>query len=87
MAYTTRRNFGKKEKDLPEIDLTSVQRESWDNFLNKGIATELEEFSPIDDFTGKNWQLMFGAYRLGIPKITSRYASEVRGGEQGCRRT
>ena len=58
MAKSTRKNFGKEEGKLPEIDLTLVQRESWSWFLNEAIKTELTEINPIDDFTGKNWQLV-----------------------------
>jgi DNA-directed RNA polymerase subunit beta len=74
--YTLRRNFGKKEKDLPELDLSLVQRESWDWFLGEGIAQELTEISPIDDFTGKNWQLKLGEHSLGEPTIAPRVAQQ-----------
>src|SRR3989337_1520734 len=70
----TRRNFGKEEKILPELDLSLVQRESWEWFLTQGIVEELVEISPIDDFTGKNWQLIFGKHSLGKPTITANYA-------------
>ena len=55
-----RRNFGRTEKGLPELDLSKVQKESWKWFLTEGIAQELIGISPIDDFTGKNWQLVLG---------------------------
>ncbi|WKZ25268.1 MAG: DNA-directed RNA polymerase subunit beta [bacterium] len=71
-----RRNFGKVEKNLPKLDLTLVQRESWDWFLKKGVGEELQAISPIDDFTGKNWQLALGDYSLGKPSITASYAQE-----------
>lgn len=69
-----RRDFGKKERSLPKLDLTLVQRESWQEFLDKGISSELAEISPIDDFTGKNWRLVLGDHRLGDPKISARTA-------------
>ncbi|MEK7470881.1 MAG: DNA-directed RNA polymerase subunit beta [Patescibacteria group bacterium] len=69
-----RRNFGKKEKNLPEIDLSLVQRDSWKWFLTEGIKEELIAISPIDDFTGKNWQLSLGEHSLGQPSITPRHA-------------
>ncbi|MDP1710017.1 MAG: DNA-directed RNA polymerase subunit beta, partial [bacterium] len=69
-----RRNFGKEEKNLPEIDLSLVQRDSWKWFLSEGIKEELIAISPIDDFTGKNWQLSMGIHALGEPTITPRYA-------------
>lgn len=71
-----RRNFGKIEKNLPELDLSAVQRESWSWFLTEGIAQELTGISPIDDFTGKNWQLILGQHVLGEPTISPMLAQE-----------
>ncbi|HLD92023.1 MAG TPA: DNA-directed RNA polymerase subunit beta [Patescibacteria group bacterium] len=76
MKANTRRNFGKKEDYLPELDLTLIQRESWLEFINKGIAEELTNISPIDDFTGKNWQLTLSDHSLGNPTITSTVAQQ-----------
>lgn len=73
-----RRNFGKEEKNLPEIDLSKVQRESWQWFLGEGIAEELTAVSPIDDFTGKNWQLSLGEHSLGSPTLSPRTA-QIKG--------
>jgi DNA-directed RNA polymerase subunit beta len=71
-----RRNFGKVEKNLPEINLSQVQKESWQWFLGEGIKEELIAISPIDDFTGKNWQLSLGDHSLGAPTITPRMAQK-----------
>ncbi len=71
-----RRNFGKTEKNLPKLDLSKVQKESWELFLSEGIGRELSEISPIDDFTGKNWQLVLGEHTLGVPNISSSKASQ-----------
>ncbi len=73
-THSTRRNFGKEEKNLPKLDLSLVQRESWEWFLKEGIATELSEISPIDDFTGKNWQLSLGEHSFGTPTLPPRVA-------------
>lgn len=70
----TRRNFGKKQEILPELNLTKVQRDSWEDFIREGIKTELSEISPIDDFTGKNWQIIMEDPVLEDPKITPREA-------------
>src|SRR3990170_8846506 len=72
----TRRNFGKEEKNLPEINLAEVQKESWQWFLTEGIKEELIQISPIDDFTGKNWQLSLSDHSLGTPLITPRTAQK-----------
>src|SRR5687768_953094 len=71
-----RRNFGKIETDLPKMDLSLIQRESWKWFLKEGIAEELKEISPIDDFTGKNWQLVLSEPSLEEPGITQKFARE-----------
>ena len=76
MAQTKRRLFSKPEKNLPKIDLSLVQRESWDWFLSEGIAEEIAQTSPIDDFTGKNWQLLLGTHTLEEPTITPKHAQE-----------
>jgi len=69
-------NFGREEKNLPELNLALVQKESWEWFLKEGIAEELSEINPIDDFTGKNWQIILEKPELGESKLTPRRASE-----------
>jgi len=69
-------NFGSKEENLPEFNLTLVQIESWKWFLEEGIAQELSEISPIDDFTGKNWRVNLSNPVLGEPKVSSRVCQE-----------
>lgn len=73
---TTRKNFGKQEKNLPTINLSDVQKESWQWFLDEGIKEELAIISPIDDFTGKNWQLSLGEHSLGLPTTSPRTAQK-----------
>jgi len=75
-ASNKRKNFGLEEKNLPKLDLSLVQKESWEWFLTEGIASELKEISPIDDFTGKNWQLLFGEHSLEEPTISPNFAQE-----------
>lgn len=75
-AGNKRKNFGIEEKNLPKLDLSLVQKESWEWFLTEGIASELKEISPIDDFTGKNWQLVFGEHSLEEPTISPNLAQE-----------
>jgi len=72
----SRQNFGKEEKNLPKINLNQVQKESWQWFLGEGIKNELITISPIDDFTGKNWQLSLGDHSLGLPLISPRLAQK-----------
>ncbi len=75
-ASNKRKNFGIEEKNLPKLDLSLVQKESWEWFLTEGIASELKEISPIEDFTGKNWQLILGEHSLEEPTISPNLAQE-----------
>ena len=61
----TRINWGKDFSLLPNLDLLAVQKQSYQWFLAEGIKQVLEEISPIDDFTEKNWRLELKDYRLG----------------------
>lgn len=68
-----RQNWGQAHRILPTLDLIQLQRDSYQEFLDKGIAQALAEINGskgIEDFTGKNWSLSFGAYRFGGPKYT-----------------
>ena len=60
-----RENWGKHFPVLPELDLLTVQKESYRWFEEKGIGEVLQEISPVDDFTGKNWTLTLKDYRIG----------------------
>ncbi len=62
-----RKNWGKSYTVLPKLDLLEIQKESYKWFLEKGIGEVLQEISPINDFTEKNWILTLGDYRLGKP--------------------
>ncbi|MGB9911430.1 MAG: DNA-directed RNA polymerase subunit beta [Microgenomates group bacterium] len=69
-AKKPRINWGKEYKNLPPLDLLAVQKDSYKWFLEEGIKECFTEISPIVDFTGKNWELHFGDYFFGEPKIT-----------------
>lgn len=69
-------NFGKTEKNLPKLDLTLIQKESWRWFLDYAITQELNEISPIEDFTSKNWELNLEKPVLGEETISARKAME-----------
>lgn len=76
MAMSSRQYWGKTGIKLPELNLTAVQLESYQWFLNQGIKEALQAISPIEDFTGKNWQLEFGDHNLGQPKHSPSFAKE-----------
>lgn len=68
--------WGKVPEVLPPIDLIEVQRESYKLFLEEGIGQVISEISPIEDFTGKNFNLEFGAYLIGEPTHAPEEALE-----------
>lgn len=70
MTKSKRLYWGEENLTLPPLDLTWVQRESYEQFLQKDLQKYLAEISPIDDFTGKTWELSFGAHYFEAPKIT-----------------
>ncbi|MBP9716565.1 MAG: DNA-directed RNA polymerase subunit beta [Candidatus Levybacteria bacterium] len=65
--FKLREDWGKNFPVLPELDLLTVQHESYKWFEEVGIGEVLQEISPIDDFTGKNWTLTLKDYRIGNP--------------------
>jgi len=69
-----RQNWGRTYDNLPPLDLLAVQRDSYKWFLEKAIGDILQEISPIDDFTEKNWSLELKDYRLGKPVQTPENA-------------
>ncbi|HPU92382.1 MAG TPA: DNA-directed RNA polymerase subunit beta, partial [bacterium] len=50
-------------------NLISVQKNSYDWFLQTGIKELFEEVSPIRDFTNRDLELSFGDYYLDAPKF------------------
>jgi DNA-directed RNA polymerase subunit beta len=68
--------WGTQYVNVPTLDLTLVQRESYQWFLETRVKELLEEISPITDFTGKNWELSFGDYFFGRPRLIPSLAME-----------
>lgn len=67
---TNRLNWGQTAKDLPKLDLVEIQKESYQWFVNVGLAELIVEISPVEDFTGKNWNLTFGQHYFDKPRYT-----------------
>lgn len=60
--------------NLPSLDLVKIQRDSFEEFLENNIREVIDEISPVDDFTGKNFTLTLGNYSFGKPKHTPEEA-------------
>src|SRR3989344_1041539 len=74
MTANQRIYWGRQYTNLPTLNLTRVQLDSWAWFLTKGIPQNLAEISPIEDFTSKNWLLEFSTHSIEKPKITPQTA-------------
>lgn len=74
MTKSQRVYWGKVDKTLPKLDLTLVQRQSYDEFLKNDIVKYLREISPIEDFTGKTWELSFVSHYFENPKVSPEEA-------------
>lgn len=78
-SASSRHYWGRTGVALPQLDLTKVQRESYEEFLKSGIRISLDEVNGengIEDFTGKNWSLKFGDFHFGPAKHTPSYAKK-----------
>lgn len=65
--------LGREHDNLEEINLIEVQKESWKNFNEVLLKETLEEFFPVDDYTGKKFTLYFDGLFYG----ESRYPLEL----------
>lgn len=74
MQQHSRLYWGKKYQNLPKLNLSNVQLESWEWFLSHGIKENLSEITPIEDFTGKNWTLELLNHTVEKPNFTAAHA-------------
>jgi DNA-directed RNA polymerase subunit beta len=74
-AVRDRRTFAKLSEVLPPPNLISVQKESFDWFLDSGLGETLRDISPIEDFTG-NLALQFLSHRFENPKFDENECKE-----------
>ena len=60
--------LGSKEEYIKDFNLIAVQQDSWKRFLDTDLRTIIEEFFPIEDYTGKKLTLHFEDLIFGEPK-------------------
>src|SRR3989344_6295032 len=60
--------IGKEEPQIQSLDLIEVQKISWNHFLEKKLKEILNEFFPIEDYTGKKFTLFFDNLYFGEPR-------------------
>lgn len=67
--------FSKYKKPLvPFPGLLESQLASFDWLVREGLKEAFKEFSPINDYSGKKYELNFASFSLGEPKFDERYA-------------
>jgi DNA-directed RNA polymerase subunit beta len=59
--------LGTIEHHLNEFDLIEVQKNSWNQFVEHDLKQTIQEFFPIDDYTGKKFTLEFEDIFFGKP--------------------
>lgn len=73
--HRTRRSFSRINEVLDLPNLIEIQTESYDNFINEGLADAFKEVFPIQSFNG-NMELEFIGYEMHEPKYTVDEARE-----------
>ena len=81
----TRYSYARIKEVMEMPNLLDIQRDSYNWFINEGLAEILKDISPISDFTG-SLKLFFEDFKLGKPKYTldeckerdGTYAAPVR---------
>ncbi len=61
------KNFSKSKLSYSTPYLLAMQKEAWDDFWEVRVKELFEEISPIRDYTGKEFELWFGGYKLSKP--------------------
>ncbi len=71
-----KRYFGKHHLTIPPDSLLEFQRQSYDNFIKKGIKDSFNDVFPIADYSDKELSLEFINYYLEEPKFSAERARE-----------
>ena len=67
--------FSKYKKPLIEFpDLLATQINSYKWLVEEGLKEVFKEFSPINDYSGKKFELQFTSFFVGEPKVDEHYA-------------
>ncbi|MCA9372307.1 DNA-directed RNA polymerase subunit beta [Candidatus Woesebacteria bacterium] len=60
--------LGTEEQFIKNFDLIDVQKQSWKRFINHDLKSIIQEFFPIEDYTGKKLTLHFEDMIFGEAK-------------------
>ncbi len=73
--YTTKKYFSRFKEPLATLpNFVEAQVSSFNALIEKGIAEVLKEFSPIEDYAKKKFELSFTGFELTRPKYDEHYA-------------
>ncbi len=73
--YTTKKYFSRFKEPLTTLpNFVEAQVSSFNTLIEKGIAEVLKEFSPIEDYAKKKFELSFTGFELTKPKYDEHYA-------------
>jgi DNA-directed RNA polymerase subunit beta len=73
--YTTKKYFSRFKEPLTTLpNFVEAQVSSFNTLIEKGIAEVLKEFSPIEDYAKKKFELSFTGFELTRPKYDEHYA-------------
>lgn len=75
-GITQRKYFNDIRQVMPMPDLIEVQKNSFNWFLEEGLADLFDEISPITDFIGRDLELFFEEYYLDEPKFNEVESKE-----------
>ncbi|MBQ2872650.1 MAG: DNA-directed RNA polymerase subunit beta [Bacilli bacterium] len=67
--YRKRRNYSMIKNSLELDDLLQIQKESYQWFVTEGVKEVLEDFSPVESFSG-SLSLEFGEYVFDTPRYS-----------------
>lgn len=74
-----KKTFAKYKKPFVKLpDLFAGQKESFEWLIKDGIQDIFDEFSPIQDYSGKKFDLEFSGFEIEEPKYDEKYAKENR---------
>ncbi len=73
--HITKKYFSRFKEPLTEMpNLVESQIASFNILIEQGIAEVLKEFSPIEDYAKKKFELSFTSFELSKPKYDEHYA-------------
>ena len=71
-----KKNFGKYSFKLKYPDLVEFQISAYREFIDQKLKKLFEEFSPIKDYSEKEYKLYFKDFKFEKPKLSDHEAKE-----------